>query len=266
MNSQECCGIDFTLYPSSHSSSSSYPRYETTMFRNEYYHFKVFVFILALIIYHNSIRDCNFLLREAILPPSKSPWHYLYHKGDPSSFLFMTGLTQEAFNMLHDIVKPPGHPSLPRRKGRKWSLSSEGQLGLLLFYICSTMNNKYLCLIFGVTPNAWSCILRNRLKIVVPRLRFHPAARIQFPSAEKMQLFASMVCNCKPTVDNVIGFMDGVLLATECTSEKVMQNAFYSGYQCDTMINNVFGYGPHGKVFITAINFPGSWVDGSVSV
>ena len=60
--------------------------------------------------------------------------------------------------------------------------------------------------------------------------------------------------------------MDGVLLATECTSKKVTQNAFYSGYQCDTMINNVFNYGPDGKVFITAINFPGSWVDRSVSV
>ena len=81
-----------------------------------------------------------------------------------------------------------------------------------------------------------------------------------------MQLFASMIHYRKPTVDNVIGFMDGVLLATECTSEKVSQNAFYSGYQCDTMINNVFGYGPDGKVFIAAINFPGSWVDGSLSV
>ena len=47
--------------------------------------------------------------------------------------------------MLHDILKPPGHPSLPRRRGHKWSLPLEGQLGLLLFYISSTMNYKYLC-------------------------------------------------------------------------------------------------------------------------
>ncbi len=81
-----------------------------------------------------------------------------------------------------------------------------------------------------------------------------------------MQLFNSMIRNCEPTVDNVIRFMDGVLLATECTSENVTQNAFYSGYQCDTMINNVFSYCPDGKVFIAAINFPGRWADGSVSV
>ena len=91
---------------------------------------------------------------------------------------------------VDDIVMPPGHPSLSRRKGRKWSLPSEGQLGLLLFYICNTMNHKYLCLAFGVTPNVCSFILRNILKIVVCCLHFHPAARIQFPSAEK--------CICLP--------------------------------------------------------------------
>jgi hypothetical protein len=78
----------------------------------------------------------------------------------------MTGLTREAFGMLHDILKPPGHPDLPKRPGRKWSLSSEGQLGLFLFYIGSTMNYKFLCVIFGITPNPCSRMLRNMLKLV----------------------------------------------------------------------------------------------------
>ena len=176
----------------------------------------------------------------------------------------MTGLTREAFNMLHDILKPPGHPSLPKQKGRKWSLTSEGQLGLFLFYIGSTMNYKYLCLIFGVTPCTCSRMLRNVLKLVVKHLRNHPLAKIQFPTPAKMGLFASMVNNREPSIHDVIGFMDGVSLKTECTSEKVAQNAFYSGYECDTVVNNVFAYGPDGKVFIAAINFPGSWADGSL--
>jgi len=120
-------------------------------------------------------------------------WNHLFHYGDPSSFLLMTGLTREAFNMLHDLLKPPGHPDLPKRKGRKWSLSSEGQLGLFLFYIGSTMNYKFLCVIFGITPNPCSRMLRNMLKLVVRRLQFHPIARIEFPTPEKMELFASMV-------------------------------------------------------------------------
>jgi hypothetical protein len=79
-----------------------------------------------------------------------------------------------------------------------------------------------------------------------------------------MGLFTSMVDNREPSIHDVIGFMDGVSLKTECTSEKVAQNAFYSGYECDTVVNNVFAYCPDGKVFIAAINFPGSWADGSL--
>jgi hypothetical protein len=37
-----------------------------------------------------------------------------------------------------------------------------------------------------------------------------------------------------------------------------------SGYECDTTVNNMFTYGPDGKVFFAAINFPGSWADGSL--
>ena len=79
-----------------------------------------------------------------------------------------------------------------------------------------------------------------------------------------MELFASMVKSREAAIDDVIGFMDGVALKTECTSERVTQNAFYSGYECDTTVNNVFTYGPDGKVFLAAINFPGSWADGSL--
>jgi hypothetical protein len=31
------------------------------------------------------------------------------------------------------------------------------------------------------------------------------------------------------------------------------------------MVNNVLAYGPDGKVFFAAVNFPGSWADGSLS-
>jgi hypothetical protein len=74
-----------------------------------------------------------------------------------------------------------------------------------------------------------------------------------------------MINNREHSIDDVIGFMDGASLATECTSEATTQNAFYSGYECDTVINNVFAYGPDGKVFIAAIKCPGSWADGSLS-
>ena len=165
----------------------------TVALRSKKHRVKVLALIIALVHYSNSIRRCMYLSRSTILPPSAAPWHHLLHNGDAPSFLLMTGLTREAFKLLHDVLKPPGHPLLPKRRGRKRSLSSEGQLGLLLFYISSTMNYKHLCLIFGITLNACSRMLRNMLKLAVRQLRFHHLARIKFPSAEKMQMFASMV-------------------------------------------------------------------------
>jgi hypothetical protein len=37
-------------------------------------------------------------------------------------------------------------------RGRPRLLGPEGYLGLLLFYLGSTMNYKHLCLVFGITP------------------------------------------------------------------------------------------------------------------
>ncbi len=69
----------------------------------------------------------------------------------------------------------------------------------------------------------------------------------------------------EPLIDDVIGFMDGVSLSTKCTSEENEQNAMYDGYTCDMTVNNVLAYGPDGKVFLSALNFPGSWTDGRLS-
>jgi hypothetical protein len=77
-----------------------------------------------------------------------------------------------------------------------------------------------------------------------------------------MREYADMVQQREPEVDDIIGFMDGVSFSSECTDERIKQNAFYCGYDWDTMVNNVFAFGPDGKVFFAAINFPGSWADG----
>ena len=124
--------------------------------RSWLFRFKVFVLLLAIVTYYNGIRDHSYLMRSAILLPHVAPWRHLMDSGDPSSFLLMTGLTRDAFNILLDIIKPPGHPALPKRKGRKWSLPPDAQLGLLLFYVGSTMAMKHLCLLFGITPSICS--------------------------------------------------------------------------------------------------------------
>ena len=226
---------------------------------------KVLMAMVMIAVYHNSLRVRSYLLRAALIPPSLSPWRKLYDEGDSSSFLHITGLTREAFNRLLYIVIPPGHRMRQRRRGRPWSLPPDGMLGLLLCYLGSQMTIKWLCLIFGITPSPCSRILKKILRMTVKRLRYHPVARIKFPDEQKMRGFADMISLREPSISNVIGFMDGLGLVTEMTSERIQQNAYYCGYDCDTMVNNVLIFGPDGKVFFCAINYPGSWSDGTLT-
>ena len=73
-----------------------------------------------------------------------------------------------------------------------------------------------------------------------------------------------MIQQCEPIADDVIGFMDGLSLHSECSSDNLEQNAMYTGYHSDTMVNNVFVWGTDGKVFLCALNFVGSAHDGSL--
>ncbi len=132
--------------------------------------------IILLMIYHNRIRDRTRLLCQALVQPSQAPWRKLFEHGDEHTFLHMTGLTREAFRALLDYLFDRNYLSRYRRRGRPPSLPPEGFLGLLLFYLGSTMSIKHLCFIFGVTPTVCSRIIDTMLKRVVRLLRDHPLA------------------------------------------------------------------------------------------
>jgi hypothetical protein len=186
----------------------------------------------------------------------------LYRHGDDSSFLNLTGLLRQAFNQLYYVLFLDEQR---QRTGRPQLMHPTAQLGLYLFFIGRTMGNKHLCLIFGITPSVCSMVINKMMFLVVHKLKRHLLAQVKFPNADKMERLARQINENEPAVNNVIGFMDGVALQSECTSEKIEQNAMYSGYHSDTMVNNIFVYGPNGKVFLCTINFPGSWHDGSIT-
>ena len=112
---------------------------------------EVVLLLVLLLQYHNSIRDRHYLHRAAIVQPRESPWRKLYEHADDSSFLHMTGLNRLAFTVLLGYVFDLEAIVHCRRPGRPRSLSPDGYLGLLLFYLGSMMTNKHLCLIFGIT-------------------------------------------------------------------------------------------------------------------
>ena len=222
----------------------------------------MFLLVIVFVLAHNTVRTRNNLHKKALVSPHESPFHRLIHQGDATSFLMLTGFTRSAFNVFYHILFDDEPATV--RTGRPQSLHPYAQLGLYLFFIGSTMGYKHLCMIFGVTPMVCSRTITKMLALVARKLKRHPLAQVVFPDEEKMDLFAGMIHQREHQVRDVIGFMDGLCLNTECTSEPLEQNAMYTGNHSDTMINNVFAYGPDGKVFLCAINFPGSWHDGSI--
>ncbi len=117
------------------------------------------------------------------------------------------------------------------------------------------MQYKHLCLIFGLTPSVCGCAINWMLWRMVRLLNGHLFAKVKFPDNLKMREYADMIQAREPLADDVIGFMDGVSFQTECTSKRVQQNAFYCGYDCDTMVNNVFTFGSDGKFFLPQLTF-----------
>jgi hypothetical protein len=121
--------------------------------------------VVLLFQLHNSIRTRHYPHRPVIVSPSDLPWQRLYEQADPSSFLHMTGLTRRYFVMLLSALFDPEEilPHHRCRQGRPRSLRPEGCLGLLLFYLGSTMNHKHLCMIFGIVPGVCSKEIRAML-------------------------------------------------------------------------------------------------------
>ena len=60
-------------------------------------------------------------------------------------------------------------------------------------------------------------------------------------------------------------WMESLSSQSTSTSKSVTQNAFHCRFDCDTTVNNVFTFGPDGKVFFCALNYPGSWADSSLT-
>jgi hypothetical protein len=102
------------------------------------------------------------------------------------------------------------------------------------------------------------------LMLMIHKLKRHPFARITFPDGEKIEDFAQKINIHEHKVNDVIGFMDNLVLTTECSSEPVEQNSMYNGYHSDTMVNNIFVFGMDGTVYL-CIYLTGSWHDGSIT-
>ena len=223
---------------------------------------KVVIYLGAILVY-NSLRKRSKLSRLALLSPRESAWNRLMKYGDDQSFLEMTGFNRKIWVKLEDIIFPIKE-RIRSKRGRSPLLNDRGQLGLFIFFLGSNMTLSQLCMIFGVVPSSASAYINRILNRVYKKLKHNESARIKFPDETEMVEYANMIANRYPRIQNCIGFMDGLSIHVQCSDHAETQNAWYNGYHSDTMCNNVFLFGPNGKVLLCAINYPGSWHDSSV--
>jgi hypothetical protein len=128
------------------------------------------------------------------------------------------------------------------------------------------MQYKYISMIFGIVPSTVSSYINKMMQLICLKLKNNEAAKIIFPDEATKAIYANMIHQREPSVNNVIGFVDGLRLAARCGDTDEAQSVDYSGYSRDTACNNVFAFAPNGKIVYACINAPGSWHDSQVAL
>lgn len=228
-------------------------------------HIQVFMIstIMAAIYAYNSFRNRHYLTRSGLQHPKFSSWATLHRHADDGSFLHITGFSRKAFEKLKNILFGNEDPTPSR--GRPPLLDNTAKLGLYLLWAGSTMKTKQLCLQFGVIESTANDCISDMRSLVIEKLMKRKESRVRWPTREEMEVWAAMVQLREPSVETVIGFVDGLFLPCQCSDRAEDQFAFYSGKECTTGVNNVLAFSPFGKCFYALINYPGSWHDSSVA-
>ena len=207
--------------------------------------------VVYLIKIYNSIRNRHYLTRCALVSPKLSPFYHLLCNGDDAAFIEITGMTRRCFRKLLLIVfdeEEIEECRYGKKRGRSRSLDFESRLGLALVFNNSTLRLKFLCMIFGIVPSVCSVEINSMILLIVEKLSAHEDARVKFPSLDECQHYADTIRQREPLVTDVIGFVDGVKVPVQCGSSEEEQAIDYNGYGGDTYCNNVFLFGPDGKI------------------
>ena len=127
------------------------------------------------------------------------------------------------------------------------------------------MKRKTLCQIFGAPPTVIDRALYRTLTALRYRLKTIPCARIQWPNAEEMEVFAQQINNREPSLQHSFAFVDGVWFPIQEPPDPLPQNAFYNGWKACCNITNVIAFTPDGCICWVRYNVPGSWHDSTVA-
>jgi hypothetical protein len=201
----------------------------------------------------------TYLTRPDLNPNPRfgTPWQHLHSRRDNRAYITTMGvdvitfehLLASGFALTWDTnpiprgdVESTGVPRTDRR-----SLDAAGALGLVLHYLSSTMREISLQQIFGLIPTTVSRYLAFSLKILLASLRDLPDARIKWPRGEEFDDLTRLIVDRHPRLWGAFGFIDGLKLPVQESSNDEIENATYNGWLHIHAINNVMVFAPDGK-------------------
>ncbi|QRW03575.1 DDE superfamily endonuclease [Ceratobasidium sp. AG-Ba] len=217
------------------------------------------------------------LLRAHLLPLPRhlTPWTQIQRSNSNQAYLANMGLDVASFNyILHSgfeqqwntrtifrrDVEEHGHPRLRCR-----SLSADGALGLLLYWITSTSTETALAELFAIVPSVVCRYIHFAIHLLVHILRRLPESQVTWPTPAEMANFAHLINRRHPAIDGAFGFIDGLSLPAQTSSDPRIQEATYNGWHHSRRINNILVFAPTGCVITCKLNAPGSWHDARVA-
>jgi hypothetical protein len=75
-----------------------------------------------------------------------------------------------------------------------------------------------------------------------------PAARIEWPCGERFRQFTDHIVERHDQLYGAFGFIDGLKLPVEDSSDQDVENAMYNGWLHDHYISNILVFGPDGAL------------------
>jgi hypothetical protein len=201
----------------------------------------------------------TYLTRADLNPNPRfgTAWQHLYARRDDRAYITTMGIDVTTFEYIlgagfahtwdtnpipRNDVESTGVPRIDRR-----SLDAAGALGLVLHYLSSTMREISLQQIFGLVPTTATRYLKFSLTNLLATLRELPDASIKWPREEEFEDLTRLIVERHPRLWGVFGFIDGLKLPVQESSNDEIENATYNGWLHIHAINNMLVFVPDGK-------------------
>ena len=231
------------------------------------------VLLIVLELERLKVRNRPRLSAKALVNCRLSPWIMLWNRGDDRDLMHVMGLDRKAFNTLLTPFTALYNKYTMRGKvitsekcyhGNR-VLSAPAVLGVVLHWLCSKAEEKYLCMLFGVTESTFNKYKTYGIFLLLEVTRRLRDCAVRWPSKETQRRCAQLINIKEPMLSGVWGFVDGLNLQIFNPGDIDEQNAYWNGWLHETCCSSLICWRSDGFIAYMATNYPGSWHDSAIA-